>query len=125
MERGVDNDELTVYYDGACPRCVRDREWYERVSGASARGVSWVDITGRDEVLKAKGIDPGHALRVLHVEDSTGHVYRELDAYILLMERVPTLRPAAWLIGLPGLRPVLSRWYRWWVLRRLRRQGRL
>ncbi len=110
---------LTVYYDGACPRCVRDRARYEELSGKDAGAVEWIDITGRDGELCRLGIDPQAALRELHVRDSAGEVHRELDAYILLMSRVRLLRPLAWVIGLPGLRPVLSWLYRRSVLRRL------
>lgn len=114
---------ITVYYDGACPRCVRDRARYEHLAGEEA--TQWVDITGRDAELCALGIDPGAALRELHVRDAAGSVHRELDAYLLLMRRAPALRPLAWLIGLPGVRPLVSRWYRASVLRRLRAEGRL
>jgi predicted DCC family thiol-disulfide oxidoreductase YuxK len=117
--------KLTVYYDGACPRCVDDRARYEALAGAQADTVCWVDITGRDEELRACGIDPQLALRELHVADSEGRVRRELDAYILLMSRVPRLRALAWLIGLPGVRPLVSALYRASVLRRLRASGRM
>lgn len=119
------DDRITVYYDGACPRCVRDRAQYERLAGEAGEDTCWVDITGRDAELRAQGIEPGAALRELHVRDGAGRVRRELDAYILLMARVPRLRPLAWLIGLPGLRTLLSRWYRASVLRRLRAERRL
>lgn len=119
-----DPERLTVYYDGACPRCVRDRQQYESLAGEAADTVCWVDITGRDEALRTQGIDPGLALRELHVADARGRIHRELDAYILLMSRVPLLRPLAWLIGLPFIRPLVSRLYRASVLRRLRAEGR-
>ncbi len=115
---------LLVYYDGACPRCRADRRRYERLAGTRGTNVEWLDITGRDEELRARGIEPRRALRELHVEDERGHIHREMDAYRLLMQRVPLLRPLGWLIGLPVVRPALSRWYRHWVERRLRRDGR-
>ncbi len=115
---------LTVYYDGACPRCVRDRARYEELSGEGADTVDWVDITGREGELRRLGIDPDAALRELHVRDPAGDIHRELDAYILLMSRVRLLRPLAWLIALPGLRPILSWLYRTSVLRRLGRRAR-
>lgn len=117
--------KLTVFYDGGCPSCVRDRNWYEGLSGHTDETVEWLDITGRDAELRALGIDPLAALRELHVRDVDGTLHRELDAYILLMSRVPRLRPLAWLIGLPGLRAMLSWLYRSWVLRRLRRENRV
>jgi len=119
------NGKLKVYYDGSCPGCIKDRERYERLAGDKADQVQWTDITDRDDELKRKGIDPDAALQELHVEDERGQIHRELDAYILLMSRVPVLKPLAWLIGLPVIRPLLARLYHWMVSRRLRRTGRL
>ncbi|BES69120.1 hypothetical protein RE428_01380 [Marinobacter nanhaiticus D15-8W] len=119
------NSPLTVFYDGACPRCRADRRRYERLAGTSGHGVQWLDITGREQELRRAGVDPEQALRELHVRDAQGYIHRELDAYSLLMSRVPLLRPLAWLIRLPGLRPLLSRLYRTLVLRRLHCSGRL
>jgi len=114
---------LTVYYDGACPSCVRDREQYERMAADDAH-VHWYDITGKEEELRGLGIDPQRALRELHVKDASGRIHSELDAYRLLMARAPRLRPLGWLIGLPVVRPVVSSLYRRMVDRRLRRTGR-
>lgn len=118
-------DRLRVFYDGACPSCVRDRKFYERLAGRTGDTVEWVDITGRDEELKQLGIDPVAALQELHVEDGRGNIHRELDAYILLMSRVWLLKPLAWLIGLPVVRPALAKLYHRWVGERLERTGRL
>lgn len=121
---GTRSSRLKVYYDGACPRCRRDRRRYERLAGTRADEVEWIDITGKDETLQRIGIDPDAALRELHVQDAKGQIHRELDAYILLMSRVPLLMPLAWVLNVPVIRPLLSRLYRWSVRRRLKRQGR-
>jgi predicted DCC family thiol-disulfide oxidoreductase YuxK len=127
MERAMtaSEDRLRVFYDGACPSCVRDRKFYERLAGRTGDAVEWVDITGRDEELKQLGIDPVAALQELHVEDGRGNIHRELDAYTLLMSRVWLLKPLAWLIGLPVIRPTLAKLYHRWVGERLERTGRL
>jgi predicted DCC family thiol-disulfide oxidoreductase YuxK len=117
--------EITVFYDGACPRCVRDRAQYERWAGPAGAPVCWFDITGQDERLRALGLDPHRALNELHVLDEHQRLRSELDAYILLVDRVPRLKPLAWLIGQPWVRPWLARLYHWMVNRRLRRSGRL
>ncbi len=116
--------KVTVYYDGACPSCVRDRCNYEKMAGDRATEVDWVDITGRDAELRQLGIDPRKALTELHVQIGDGDIYSELDAYIILMKKTRTLKPLAWLIGLPLVRPLVSRYYHWLVRRRLQRQGR-
>ncbi|KMQ73241.1 putative thiol-disulfide oxidoreductase YuxK, DCC family [Marinobacter subterrani] len=116
---------IRVFYDGACPGCQRDRRQYERLAGRGSDQVEWVDITGKDEELKAKGIDPKAALQELHVEDQDGVIHSELDAYALLMSRAPLLKPLAWLITLPLIRPLLSRLYHRMVTKRLERTGRM
>jgi len=117
--------KINVYYDGACPKCIKDRQTYEKLAGKSGEQVRWIDITGQEQQLQEIGIDPVKALTELHVKDENEQIHSELDAYILLMGRVPVLRPAAWLIGLPLIRPLLAAVYHWQVNRRLRRSGRL
>jgi len=117
--------KISVYYDGGCPKCIKDRKTYEKLAGETGENVCWVDITGQDQSLREIGIDPYKALTELHVKDEQGQVLSELDAYILLMSKVPVLRPISWLIALPLIRPVLARLYHWLVNRRLRDSGRL
>lgn len=120
-----DERKIIVYYDGACPRCVQDRRTYERLAAKAREQVSWFDITGREDQLRAIGIDPLNALTELHVRDENGRIMSELNAYILLLSRIPLLKPLAWLIGMPVVRPLLSRLYHGMVIRRLRKSGRL
>jgi predicted DCC family thiol-disulfide oxidoreductase YuxK len=117
----MDKGKITVYYDGACPKCIRDRQHYEKLAGLAGEQVCWFDITGQEDRLRELGIDPEKALTELHVRDERGQVVSELDAYILLMSRVPMLKPVAWLIGLPLIRPLLARIYH----RRVRKRGLL
>jgi predicted DCC family thiol-disulfide oxidoreductase YuxK len=121
----TDQGKITVFYDGACPVCVRDRRNYEKLAGENAGSVCWFDITGREEELRALGIDPRKALTELHVRDEEDRIHSELDAYILLMRRVALLKPLAWLVGLPVIRPFLARHYRRGVTQRLKQSGRL
>lgn len=117
--------KITVYYDGACPKCVNDRQAYEKLAGKAVENVCWIDITGREEQLREIGIEPHKALTELHVQDENQRILSEMDAYILLMSKVSLLKPLAWLIGLPLIRPLLAGIYHWQVNRRLRRSGRL
>ena len=114
---------LKVYYDAVCPICRRERKRYEQLAG-NATSVEWVDVTSNADRLRERGIDPQAALLSLHVEDPQGGLHDGIDAYILLMQRVPLLKPLAWLLGLPGLKGVLAWGYRHWVRRRLAREGR-
>ena len=119
------SNKIIVYYDGACPSCIKDRDNYQKIAGEQADSVCWVDITGRDQELERLGIDPHKALTELHIKTADGRILSELDAYIVLMKPVPILKPLAWIIGLPLIRPLLARCYHYLVTRRLKRQGRL
>ncbi len=116
---------ITVYYDGACPKCVKDRYQYEKLAGSAGKNIGWFDITGQEKWLREIGIDPQKALKELHVKNENQQLLSEIDAYIILMNKVPRLRPLAWLIGLPLVRPICSKVYHWQVNRRLRHGGRL
>ena len=65
-------------------------------------------LPAKNKKLLDLGIDPIKALTELHVKDNNGHILSEIDAYILLMSKVPVLSPLAWLIGLPLIRPLLA-----------------
>jgi predicted DCC family thiol-disulfide oxidoreductase YuxK len=125
QEDNTNLDKLIVYYDGACPKCIRDRENYEKLSGPSGEQVCWFDITGQENRLHQLGIDPQKALTELHVRDANGRIVSELDAYILLMNKIILLKPIAWVIGLPLIRPLLAKLYHQQVNRRLRKRGLL
>jgi predicted DCC family thiol-disulfide oxidoreductase YuxK len=118
-------EKITVFYDGACPSCIKDRKSYEKMAGKDGEDVCWFDITGQDTKLREIGIDPHKAMTELHVRNEHQQILSELDAYILLMKRVPRMKPLAWLIGLPVIRPLLSSLYRRMVNRRLKESGRL
>lgn len=118
-------EKITVFYDGACPSCIKDRQSYENMAGKDGEDVCWFDITGQDAHLRDIGIDPRKAMTELHVRNEHQQILSELDAYILLMKRVSRLKPLAWMIGLPVIRPLLSSLYRRMVNRRLKESGRL
>jgi predicted DCC family thiol-disulfide oxidoreductase YuxK len=120
-----EQNKICVYYDGSCPKCIKDRQTYEKFAGKTGENVVWLDITGQEQKLREIGIDPAKALTELHVKDENEQIVSELDAYILLMSKVPVLRPVAWLIGLPLIRPLLAFIYHWQVNRRLHKSGRL
>lgn len=117
--------KLTVFYDGSCPVCVKDRRFFERIAGTSNKDLYWLDITNQEDYLQQQGIDPLDAMRELHVQLPNGQILKELDAYIELMGRVWLLKPIAWLIALPALRPWLAKKYHQKVTERLTRDGRL
>ena len=119
------HSKITVFYDGACPSCVKDRRMYEYLAGAANKSVYWFDITAKDEYLKQLGIDPFLAMTELHIQLESGDILSELDAYIELMLRVWLLKPIAVLLKLPLIKPICSKIYHQRVVARLQKAGRL
>ncbi|WP_019030092.1 thiol-disulfide oxidoreductase DCC family protein [Colwellia piezophila] len=116
---------ITVFYDGVCPQCVKDRRFYERLAGRGGEQVKWLDINGQDEYLKTLGIDPAKALTELHIQLPNKTLLSELDAYIVLMQRIWLLKPLAYFISLPLIRPFIAGVYHQRVTKRLKSQGRM
>jgi len=66
--------KIIVYYDGACPKCIKDRENYEKLAGRAGENICWFDITGKERVLLELGIDPVKVLTELHVQDENQQI---------------------------------------------------
>ena len=86
------------------PECVKDSQNHERLSGKSKNDIQWIDITGKDDLLRSIGIDPKKALMELHVKDENQRILSGIDAYVLLMNKVMILKPLAKIVGLPLIR---------------------
>ncbi|MCH4813091.1 thiol-disulfide oxidoreductase DCC family protein [Vreelandella neptunia] len=115
---------INVFYDAQCPLCRKERRRYERWSGRHAGDIAWLDVSEHQQALREKGVDPTMALRSLHIETAQCQLIEGIDAYRLLMARIPLLMPVAWIIGLPGIKTALRKLYDIWVKRRLQKQGR-
>lgn len=115
---------INVFYDAECPLCRKERRRYERWAGKNVGDIAWLDVTEHQQMLRAKGVEPEVALRSLHVETANGQLIEGIDAYRLLMARIPLLVPIAWIISLPGIKTGLRKLYDVWVKRRLQEQGR-
>ena len=109
----------------ACPKCIKDRENYEKLAGRAGENVCWFDISGKERELLELGIDPAKALTELHVQDENQQILSEMDAYILLLSKVTLLKPLVWIIGLPLIQPLLARIYHRQVNHRLLHSGRM
>jgi predicted DCC family thiol-disulfide oxidoreductase YuxK len=114
---------ITVLYDGSCPICIKEMHQYQRFEKSGE--VNWFDITGQDEWLLARQIDPDAALLELHVLTPEGKLVKGVDAFILLWQRAPLLRPIAWIASLPLLKSFIKNSYGWFTRRRLEKDGRL
>jgi predicted DCC family thiol-disulfide oxidoreductase YuxK len=101
-------DGVTVFYDGACPLCAAEIDFYRRRRGADR--VAWVDV-GDETADAAEEVAPGlkrdAARRRFHVRAADGRLVSGGQAFVTLWQALPGFarvgrlfrsRPLAWAI---------------------------
>lgn len=98
-------DRVTVFYDGACPLCAAEIDFYRRRRGADQLG--WVDVSGCPAETVSEGLTRHAALRRFHVRDGDGRLLSGGAAFAALWRALPRFawlgrlverRPFAWLV---------------------------
>lgn len=103
-------DTLTVLYDGACPLCRREVAFYQ---GRERPGeVVWVDVARAEATPLPAGLTREQALARFHAVLPDGRAVSGARAFLALWQRIPALRPLAWVLGLPPLPWLLEAGYR-------------
>ena len=67
---GSEGKKLTVFFDGACPLCAREIQFYRRARGAE--DIRWVDASRSTQAEIAPGLLRKDALRRFHVLHADG-----------------------------------------------------
>lgn len=98
--------EVTVFYDGACPLCVREIGFYRKCNNAEA--VDWIDVSKCADDIVAPGLSKADAMARFHVVGADGalvsggdafrEVWRVLPAF-RVWSRLFRARPFAWMLN--------------------------
>lgn len=113
--------ELTIFYDGGCPACRREKARFERLD--RDRRLEWRDVIADPSVLTQAGVSLRDALTRMHVRHEDGRLESGAYAFVAIWDRVPGWRWLARMTRLPGLLPVADRIYDWYAARRARDSG--
>ena len=108
-----------VYFDGGCPVCRREIDWYR--SRPSRTPIDWVDVS-TSTCDPSGDLCRADALRVFHVRCAGGRLVRGAQAFALLWQRYPGLALAGRIAAAPGIRHLLDMAYT--VFLRVRRSWR-
>ena len=94
---------LTAFFDGDCPLCKREIDYYRGCDGADR--IQWVDINrdGCSRIQVLPGIGPARAEAIVEYRTRHGPYQRPED-----LTRVPGIGPGLVEIMLPFLNPVFS-----------------
>ncbi len=82
--------KLTVFYDGACPLCRREIDFYRRRRGASE--LAWIDVSQHAENEVVPGLTKSQALARFHTRRPDGTLVSGGAAFAELWAALPTFR---------------------------------
>jgi predicted DCC family thiol-disulfide oxidoreductase YuxK len=111
---------LRVFFDGGCPLCRREIEFYRRLK--PLQRFEWVDIDRERHRLDDYDVDYARAMARLHVQTPDGALHTGAYAFLTMWRGLPGWRRLAWLLDKGRLAPLLDRAYGWFAIRRLRRR---
>ena len=99
----------TVYFDGSCPLCRAEINYYRREDQAGS--LCFVDVSD-SAAARPDGITQQQALERFHVRASDGRVLSGAAAFAEVWSRLPKWRWAARAASLPGALAALELGYR-------------
>ncbi len=73
---------ISVYYDGKCGLCAKEINHYMKI--APLDKFEWVDVTESQDALTEHGISYAQSLKLLHVKDHDGTIYKEIRAFAVI-----------------------------------------
>ncbi|MEO1014787.1 MAG: DUF393 domain-containing protein [Pseudomonadota bacterium] len=102
MNENKSNPKLIVYFDGACPLCRREIDFYR----GRSEDVSFVDVSrARDPEALGAGLCPSDALKRFHVRTPDGELKDGAAAFAALWSHTPSV---AWLGRIFAGQPALA-----------------
>lgn len=113
--------QFTVYYDGACPLCVREIGFYRRQRGGE--DIDWVDVSTGPAALSCDDLTCEVALKRFHARRADGSLVDGAAAFGAMWLELPAWRVLGRIVTAPGLRLVFDGAYRLFLVLRPALQG--
>lgn len=117
------DQNIEVFYDGDCPICRMEVNWYERMDKRDS--ISWLDITKFADRELPNDKSREELLGKFHVRDADGNWFIGVDAFARIWRNLPYLNRGALLFSVPGIRGLTEvayrgflKWQRWHRRRR-------
>jgi predicted DCC family thiol-disulfide oxidoreductase YuxK len=112
---------LTVYYDGGCPVCSREINFYQRRRGADH--IRWINLADCTDAELGAGLTRAAAYARLHARGPDGRLLSGARAFAALWQALPGFSLAGHLAALPGIVHLLEAGYRGFLgIRRMWRE---
>jgi predicted DCC family thiol-disulfide oxidoreductase YuxK len=104
------DEKVTVFFDGGCPLCTREIDFYRKRPGAEA--VSWVDVSAVEGNAVAPGLTRDAAMARFHVRRGDGALLSGGAAFAELWRALPGFRAIGRIASVWPLTPLLELAYR-------------
>jgi len=101
-------NQLTVYFDGACPLCSMEVDYYKSLKGADQ--ITFVDASLPEAPL-GRDLSRDRALSRFHVRRPDGTLLSGAEGFAAIWHQLPQWRFAARIAYLPGAMWVLEKGY--------------
>lgn len=101
-------DDLTVYYDGACPLCRAEISMYRTQDGAE--DIAFIDITKATDL--GENLDPEDAASRFHVRRPDGSLVSGAEGFVEVWLRMRGWRWLAAMAQIPGMLWLMELAYR-------------
>ncbi len=105
---------LTVYYDGACPLCVKEIGFYRRQRGGER--IDWVDVSTGPQALTCDDLTCEVALKRFHARRADGGLVDGAAAFGALWLELPAWRFLGRLATAPLLSNLFESLYRLFLI---------
>ncbi len=112
---------ISVFYDGKCSLCRREINHYQKI--ADSKKIIFIDITEDDQRFTQLGFRKEAGLKLLHVQDDKGQMQIGFNAFLTIWRVLPRWRYLAMLLGLPGVKQLVSALYVIFAKWRFKRNG--
>lgn len=110
MVKKNEAESCEVYFDGSCPLCRREIDFYRRRDGADA--INWVDVSAADYAGGGCAPAPDTAMKQFHVKRADGTIVSGGAAFAELWAAIPALRPLGILFRHPPFSWAIALGYR-------------
>ena len=71
--------QTTVYYDGACPLCLKEIGFYKRKDTKGL--INWIDVARCEQSLLGNGLSRDAALKRFHARTPEGRLHSGAEAF--------------------------------------------
>jgi predicted DCC family thiol-disulfide oxidoreductase YuxK len=113
--------ELEVFFDGACPLCVREMRMLEKLD--KKKRIAFTNIAAKDFDPERIGIDWSTLMERMHARLPDGTIITGVEVFRRLYAAVG-FGPLVWLSRAPGLTRLLDFGYEKFAKNRMRLTGR-